>query len=102
MVAACAKCEGLLESLNLEHPYEYRAIVRQLIEKVASGALVLKYANCPLEEILGPVWPGDTLYHDFSCASCGKLFRLHADTYHGSASWEEITADETPPFRLLI
>jgi hypothetical protein len=74
-------------------------MVRELIERVAAGALTPTYASCRLEEILGPVWPEETLYHDFRCAVCGKFYRLDADTYHGSASWGEIDASETPPFQ---
>jgi len=58
---------------------------------VNRGSLFLVHAHCPLEDVLGPVWPGDSLSHDLQCTACGRDFHLHADTYHGWVSWEPDT-----------
>ncbi|UWZ84729.1 hypothetical protein [Occallatibacter riparius] len=71
-------------------PREYRDLVRQLIEIVSQGTLLIVHADCLLNEVLGPIWPGDSLSHDFQCTTCGRAFKLHVDTYHGGAGWEPV------------
>jgi hypothetical protein len=83
----CPKCVDFAEKINTREPSEYRRIVRQLIEAVQQGTLFLVYAVCPLEEILGPTFPGDVLIHKFECLMCGRRFELNADTYHGNVNW---------------
>lgn len=73
--------------MNIDSPREYQDIVRQLIEIVNQGTFLISRADCRLEEILEPTWPGDTLGHEFECFACGRKFRLSADTYHGHVEW---------------
>jgi len=84
---SCPKCSGFSQRLNIHTPSEYQDIVRQLIEIVGQGTFSLIRADCPLEEILEPIWPGDSLVHEFQCFMCDRKFTLSADTYHGHASW---------------
>src|ERR1700676_2628051 len=86
-MAPCPKCDGFSKRLNIRTPDEYLAIVRQLIERVNTGTFLLVNADCPLGDILGPTWPGDSIAHEFECFTCGRRFRLHADTFHGHADW---------------
>lgn len=83
----CSKCTGFAEKINTKEPSEYRNLARQLIEVVEQGTFFLMYASCPLDEILGPSFPGDVLVHKFECVVCGRKFELFADTYHGNVSW---------------
>jgi hypothetical protein len=87
-VAGCAKCEGFSECINFEGPGEYRDIARQLIKLVDQETFVLVKADCPLADLFNAQRPGDVLEHDFRCAACGRMYKLSADTYHGSASWK--------------
>jgi hypothetical protein len=94
----CPICESLGERITLRHPDEYRGLARKLIEVVNQGILRLVKASCPLEELLGGTFPGDSLHHDFRCAMCGHRFALHADTYHGRVEWEpQIDGDTKTP-----
>jgi hypothetical protein len=83
----CSKCNGFAERIALPSPAQYRDLARQLIQIVDEGTFKLTYADCPLSDLFDPTWPGDTLSHDFRCTTCGRLFHLHANTYHGGASW---------------
>ncbi len=85
----CDKCNGFIERVRLNTPREYLDRVRQLIELVNRGSFSLVGADCPLEDLFKEQWPGDVLTHEFRCSSCGKLFELFADTFHGSAWWHE-------------
>jgi hypothetical protein len=59
------RCDGFAERQNFHTLREYRDIVRQLIELVASGRFVLAEASCPLEDMLSTPPPGDVVSHDF-------------------------------------
>jgi hypothetical protein len=87
MPGMCTKCDGFGERLNLATAREYLDIVRQVIEIVGEGTFRLVHADCPLEDLFKPTWPGDVISHDFQCTNCGRSFHLFADTYHGNASW---------------
>jgi hypothetical protein len=70
----CPSCVGLSKPIKSTNPDQYRELVRQLIEMVNRNLLLLVRADCPLEDILGPVWPGDSLSHDLQCTACGRGF----------------------------
>ena len=86
-MASCPKCDRFAERFNIREPREYRDIARQLIELVNQGTFLIVRASCPLEDVLKGRWPGDIVFHDLKCFACGRLFHLHADTYHGNANW---------------
>jgi hypothetical protein len=86
-MASCPKCDVFSQALKLSTPREYQDIARQLIAAVNQGTFFLVRASCPLQDLFNSTWPGDSLSHDFQCLMCGRLFHLHADTYHGHASW---------------
>lgn len=83
----CPRCNGFAERINLRTPNEYQDLARQLIEIVAQGTFLMVHADCSLEEILEPTFPGDYFAHDFQCTTCGRAFHLGADTYHGNVNW---------------
>jgi hypothetical protein len=86
----CAKCDGFAEKLNFQHHYEYRDMVRQLIDIVDEGTFSLFKATYPLEDVSKSPFPGDSIAHEFQCTARGRKFRLSADTYHARSSWEVI------------
>ena len=93
-MAACLKCGGFSERLNIGSLGEYQDIVRQIIEVVNQGTFSLVRADCPLQDVFNTPLPGDCIFHDFRCTACGRAFHLFADTYHGHASW---TPGDLPP-----
>jgi hypothetical protein len=89
-MVGCEKCKGFSDRLNLISPREYRNHARQLIELVDHGTFKVLKADCPLEDLFGPQWPGDILVHELECVGCSRKFQLSADTYHGSARWAPV------------
>jgi hypothetical protein len=86
-MGSCPKCDGFSQRFNISTFREYQDIVRQLIEIASQGTFLLVHASCPLEDVFKTPVPGDGIRHEFQCFACGRKFQLHADTYHGHASW---------------
>jgi len=91
--AMCARCDGFLERRRVNSPYEYRDLVRQILEIVEQGTFRVVSGTCPLEEILtSKSGPGDYIAHVLECTTCSRRFQLSVETYHGSGgAWEVVT-----------
>jgi hypothetical protein len=90
----CSHCDGFLERRRVNSPYEYRDLVRQILETVEQGTFRLVSGTCPLEEILSAkAWPADVITHVLECTECSRRFQLSVETYHGSGgAWEAVTS----------
>jgi hypothetical protein len=90
----CSRCDGFLERRRVNSPYEYRDLVRQILEVVQQSTLRLVRGTCPLEVILtSPTWPSDVITHTLECTTCSRRFKLAVETYHGSGgTWEVMTS----------
>jgi hypothetical protein len=88
----CQICDGLHETVRIEHPYQYYDIVDQIKTMLQEAILVLKEGNCDFSRIVrNKPFPDDVPYHVFKCANCECKFTLCVETYHGSGgSWEVI------------
>ena len=84
----CPTCEIFAQHLETRQPDEYRALARKLLEVVNQKGFKVEKADCPLEDVLGATFPGDSLRHNFKCNMCGRRFALHANTYHGHVVWK--------------
>jgi hypothetical protein len=94
----CSRCDGFLERRRVNSPYEYRDLVRQILETVEQGTFRMVSRTCPLEQILtSKQWPGDVIRHVLECTTCSRRFQLGVETYHGSGgAWEVITCPSPP------
>ena len=90
----CRKCDGFLERRRVNSPYEYRDLVRQILETIQQGTFRLLSGTCPLEEVLtAKQWPSDVIVHVLACTNCSRRFSLGVETYHGSGgTWEVMTS----------
>ena len=90
----CSKCDGFVERRRINSPYEYRDLVRQLLETIQQGTFRVLSGTCPLEAILtASPWPSDFIVHVLGCTTCSRRFQLSVETYHGSGgSWEVMTS----------
>ena len=87
----CSRCDGFLERRRVNSPYEYRDLVRQILETVEEGTFRLVSGTCRLEEILSNRWP-DSMTHVFECTTCSRRFQLAVERYHGlGGTWEVMT-----------
>jgi hypothetical protein len=95
-VAPCATCDGFSEAINFDSPQDYLDIVRQLMQIVGEGTLLMVHADCPLKEMFTLPWQSNCIRHDFQCTLCGRFFELIADTHHGRAGWKPIGGPPAP------
>jgi hypothetical protein len=94
-------CDSCLR-LTSETPIRTPANLKQVIAKVAKAVNqgVVKYEGAgqsgdPFSSLAkGGPW-SDIVSNYFSCISCGQLFHLHAETYHGSGgAFEKVEKTE--------
>ena len=90
----CSRCDGFLERRRVNSPYEYRDLIRQILEAVKQGTFSVLSGTCPLEEVLtSSQWPDDYIVHIVGCTTCSRRFQLSVETYHGGGgAWEVITS----------
>ena len=86
----CIECDGLSETIRIEHPYEYFNLVEQIKKYITSGLLSILEGNCDFNDISkGNPWTDDVISHTFKCTHCIRTFELTVETYHGSGgNWE--------------
>ena len=91
---ACPKCNDLCVRFAIRQPYELRRAIEITKQNIEDGTLLeIRNAN-PLSRIsfsslvAGEPWD-DIVDFRFCCKSCGELFSLHAETYHGSGGYWE-------------
>ncbi|MBI4767135.1 MAG: hypothetical protein HY787_21525 [Deltaproteobacteria bacterium] len=96
----CEYCQELCLEVKIITPGEIAkaiAVVRDnlkdatIIESSYWPEQVLRIDNPPFGQVpeKGP-WPDVMIYY-FQCSRCGQLFRLSAETYHGSGGeWKPV------------
>lgn len=92
---ACEKCADLCVEYEIRSPGDLGqafAVVRDniadgTIREVSGSESYLVTAKALAE---GGPWPGDLLSYQFACRSCGEMFNLNVETYHGSGgAWRQ-------------
>jgi hypothetical protein len=84
----CGTCDDFSETVEIRFPEQYHRLKEEIIPLLDSRKLRLLKGTCSLKDIKRESrWPADILEHDFQCTSCGRVFRLFVDTYHGRGSW---------------
>lgn len=86
----CPSCK----ELNIEFRIRLSSDLRQAIavtrDNLADGTIsdVTTGGDCKLfdELVSSGKWDDVLLYH-FKCNTCGQLFELSAETYHGAGGW---------------
>jgi len=91
---SCNQCIRLTSGTPIKLPSDLKRAIRKAAEALEIGVLQYEGAGQfgdPFSQIAkGGHW-GDFVSNYFSCASCGQLFHLHAETYHGAGgAFEEI------------
>ncbi len=99
----CPTCAGFTERFTFSSPEKYRDFIRQLIDAVKQGKLLLQHADHPLDEMLTDPWPGgDIISHDFQCMRCGRGFELFVNVWNGRNGWEPaVEAPEPTPLSVF-
>lgn len=84
---SCDKCLRLTSGTPIKLPHDLKRAISRAAEAVQSGLIRYERAGQsgdPFAHLArGCDW-SDFVSNYFSCISCGQLFHLHAETYHGT------------------
>jgi hypothetical protein len=93
----CERCSALRQRFTIRVPADLRQAIRVARDNLADGTIVEVPSASPIyREPFSAVtesgpWD-DVIGYGFRCTSCGQLFSLSADTYHGSGGeWRPVT-----------
>jgi hypothetical protein len=87
----CDRCASLCVEYRIKLPVELRRAIAIAHENIADGTIEeipsassATLGDAPFSNVKtdGP-WD-DVVHHRFRCRSCGELFELSAETFHGS------------------
>jgi hypothetical protein len=91
---ACAQCNDLCVRFPIRQPNDLRRAIDIAKQNVADGTISELNEPSPSSQVsfsalsAGENW-SDVVAYKFKCNSCGELFSLHAETYHGSGGYWE-------------
>jgi hypothetical protein len=92
----CKRCASLRQRFEIRSPADLAKAIRVARDNVADGTIVeipskSEVVHEPFAEVApnGP-WE-DVVGYGFRCMTCGQLFYLSAETYHGSGGeWRPV------------
>ena len=94
----CQHCNKLSNTVEIRGPRLRRELISMAASGMANGVLVnvsqrYPHASQPFQDVAaGGPWDDHVNYH-FECRYCGTVFRLEAETYHGSGgTWGALPA----------
>src|SRR5215510_10462422 len=96
----CASCIQLTSGTPIQTAAQLRAAIDKISDATRAG--VLKYegagkSGTPFAPLAAGGHWDDFVNNYFSCVSCGQLFHLHAETYHGSGgAFEKVQSIDEP------
>lgn len=86
----CSSCQDLNTEFRIRRPSDLQKAIAVARDNLADGTLsdVAADANSkPFDELVSSgKWDDILLYH-FQCSTCGQMFELSAETYHGAGGW---------------
>jgi hypothetical protein len=90
----CQSCEELCVRYRIDSPSDLRKAIKIAFENIQDGTLrevaSPGQGDAPtIQELAHGAAPDDIVSFSFECQTCGKPFRLHAETYHGSGGYWE-------------
>jgi hypothetical protein len=89
-ITMCSSCKDLNSEFQIKLPSDLRKAIAVTRDNLADGTIsdVTIHGFCKSFDDLVSLgkWDDVLLYH-FKCNTCGQLFELSAETYHGSGGW---------------
>lgn len=89
----CPACKDLNIEFQIRFPSDLRKAIAVVSDHLADGTIsnVTTGDGLPFDELVSSGKWDDVLLYHFQCNTCGQLFRLSAETYHGSGGrWKPI------------
>ena len=96
---ACEKCANLCLEYEIHTPGDLRKAFAVVRDNIADGTIqeisgTGSYAAFAKALDEGGPWPDDHLSCQFACRTCGEVFSLSVDTYHGGGAWIQVSAQK--------
>ena len=93
---SCQRCTDLCVTYPIRSPSEMRKAISVAGDNLRDGTIedisiesATFEPKVPFLSVLNGAPPGDYVAYRFRCTSCGEVFALTAETYHGSGgSWQ--------------
>lgn len=91
---SCEKCKDLCVRFAIRQPHELRRAIQIAKQNLDDGTITEVPNSNPISQVTfaalakGEQWD-DIIGYRFRCSSCGELFSLHAETYHGRGGYWE-------------
>ena len=86
----CSSCKDLNTEFQINLPSDLRKAIAVTRDNLADGTIsdITMNEDCqPFDELVSSGKWDDVLLYHFKCNTCGQLFELSAETYHGSGGW---------------
>ena len=86
----CPSCNDLNIEFRIKLPDDLRQAIAVTSDNLADGTIsdVTTDGDCkPFDELVSSGKWDDVLLYRFKCNTCGQLFELSAETYHGAGGW---------------
>lgn len=88
---SCQRCDDLCIVFPIRAPADLRKAIAVAgdnlrdgtLEEIALGSSVLE-KQLPFSSVTAGAQVGDLVLYRFRCTTCGELFSLSAETFHGS------------------
>ncbi len=90
----CEKCNELCVRFAIRQPRDLQRAIEIAKQNIDDGTITEISDSTPISQITfsalatGQPWD-DIVGYRFRCNSCGEIFSLHAETYHGSGGYWE-------------
>ena len=90
----CPSCKDLNTEFQIKLPSDLRKAIAVTRDNLADGTIsdVTTGGDCkPFSELVSSGKWDDVLLYHFQCNTCGQLFELSAETYHGAGGrWKPV------------
>ena len=86
----CPSCKDLNLEFQIRSPSDLKQAIAVTRDNLADGTIadITSGGDCkPFDELVSSGKWDDVLLYHFKCNTCGQLFELSAETYHGAGGW---------------
>lgn len=97
-MTTCSSCNDLNIEFHIRLPSDLRKAIAVASDNLADGTIsnITTGGDCkPFEELVSSGKWDDVLHYRFKCNTCGQMFELYAETYHGAGGrWTPMNSKE--------
>jgi len=86
----CPSCKDLTTEFKIKLPTDLKKAIAVTRDNLADGTIsdvTTGGDSMPFDELVSSGKWDDVLLYRFRCNTCGQMFELSAETYHGAGGW---------------